>query len=578
METKRRRGIYELFVKRALDIILAGFAFIILSPLLAIVAIIARFKLGSPVVFKQARPGKDEKIFYLYKYRSMTNETDENGMLLPDSKRLTKFGKFLRKSSIDELLELWNIIVGDMSIVGPRPLSMYYLPHYSDEQRRRQSVRPGLTGLAQVNGRNNLSWDKRFEYDIEYVDNITFINDCKIIINTFFKVLKSADITVRGTHKVKDFGPYTVLKEEGRVTDKMNGMTYSEIGSFFWLDDNMPEATGKGVNWLPAAEDSAFTFSGRAAIEMAVRDILSNGSMNCIYMPSYCCVSMMQSFIDNGVKVKFYEVSRKDGRFKYELPALGAGDAVLVMDYFGLGTDAAAEAISKAHAAGAIVIEDITHSLLADEPACAESDYLVASLRKWFAVPAGGWVAKKSGKLAVKPDQCSDNAVEDKISGMKEKYAYLKGEISDKENFLATQSKFDNDLIHVDRLLEIDSTSYGIIEGTDVEAVKKQRRDNARRLCEGLEELNGAVLELPEMNLEKGTPLFLPVFLAEEDRNSLRKALIEAGMYCPVHWPEVMGANAGVRKNELSLVCDQRYSEGDMDAIVACIKQWYQNR
>lgn len=196
----------------------------------------------------------------------MTNEVGEDGRLLPDAQRLTKFGKFLRSNSLDELLELVNIIRGDMSIVGPRPLSIYYLPHYPAYLRRRHDVRPGLTGLAQVNGRNNLQWDDRFEMDIKYVDNMSFILDVKIILNTVLKVLKHADITVRGTTKVKDYGTYSILKEENNGGKKMADMTYSEIGSYFWLEGHENSSPDGDIDWLPSVEDSTFAFSGRNVI------------------------------------------------------------------------------------------------------------------------------------------------------------------------------------------------------------------------------------------------------------------------------------------------------------------------
>ena len=185
---------YEKFVKRALDIVLAGGALVVLSPVLAVTAVLVRIKLGGPVIFRQARPGKDGKVFNLYKFRSMTDEKDENGNLLPDEVRLTSFGKKLRATSLDELPELWNILKGDMSIVGPRPLLVSYLPYYTEEERHRHDVRPGLTGLAQVNGRNNLTWEQKFAYDLEYVKNISLLWDVKIVIATVGKVFSRADI------------------------------------------------------------------------------------------------------------------------------------------------------------------------------------------------------------------------------------------------------------------------------------------------------------------------------------------------------------------------------------------------
>ncbi len=175
---------YRKYFKRPLDILCALAAIIVFCWLYILVLVLVRIKLGKPVLFKQKRPGKDEKIFTLYKFRTMTDERDENGELLPDEVRLTRFGKFLRSTSLDELPEAFNILKGDMSVVGPRPLLVEYLPRYSERQRRRHEVRPGLSGLAQISGRNLLSWEERFELDVSYVEHITFLGDCKIIFLT----------------------------------------------------------------------------------------------------------------------------------------------------------------------------------------------------------------------------------------------------------------------------------------------------------------------------------------------------------------------------------------------------------
>lgn len=182
------------YIKRILDIISSLLAIIILSPLLAVTAVLVKTKLGSPVLFKQERPGKDEKIFTLMKFRTMTDERDENGELLPDDIRLTKFGKFLRSTSIDELPELFNILKGDMSVIGPRPLLVQYLPYYTEQEKHRHDVRPGLTGWAQVNGRNSLDWDHRFECDVEYVKNMSLLFDIRILFSTVLKVIGKSDV------------------------------------------------------------------------------------------------------------------------------------------------------------------------------------------------------------------------------------------------------------------------------------------------------------------------------------------------------------------------------------------------
>lgn len=205
---------YRKYIKRVLDFTLSLIALIILSPIYLILAILVRIKLGSPIIFKQERPGLNEKIFTLYKFRTMTDEKDENGKLLPDEVRLTKFGKFLRSTSLDELPELINIIKGDMSIVGPRPLLVEYLPLYNEKQKCRHNVRPGLTGYAQISGRNSISWEEKFNDDLMYIENITFIEDLKIVLKTALKVIKREGISQEGNATMEKF--------TGNKEDKMN--------------------------------------------------------------------------------------------------------------------------------------------------------------------------------------------------------------------------------------------------------------------------------------------------------------------------------------------------------------------
>lgn len=190
---------YKKYIKRILDIILSLIAIIITLPIFLIVGILILIFIGQPAIFRQKRPGKNEKIFTMYKFRTMTNKKDEDGNLLPDELRLTKLGKFLRKTSLDEIPEFINILKGDMSFVGPRPLLVEYLPYYTEEEHHRHDVRPGLTGLAQVSGRNLLNWDDRFKKDIEYVNNITFKNDLKIAFKTILIVLKKEGINSKKT-------------------------------------------------------------------------------------------------------------------------------------------------------------------------------------------------------------------------------------------------------------------------------------------------------------------------------------------------------------------------------------------
>ena len=204
-ETHYESGVYRRLFKRPFDIGLSLLALVLLCPLLFTVALLVRFKLGSPILFKQKRPGLKERTFILYKFRTMTDLRDAEGNLLPDGVRLTKFGRMLRATSLDELPELINILLGDMSIVGPRPLAMQYLPFYSPEERRRHEVRMGLSGLAQVNGRNAIGWEEKFAFDVQYVDRITFRLDLWIIIKTISQVFKRSDIGERGIDSPIDF-------------------------------------------------------------------------------------------------------------------------------------------------------------------------------------------------------------------------------------------------------------------------------------------------------------------------------------------------------------------------------------
>lgn len=203
-----KKGIYRNYLKRPMDFILSLIAIIVLSPVMLTVAVLVRIKLGSPVIFKQKRPGLNEKIFTLYKFRTMTDERDENGVLLSDEVRLTKFGKLLRSTSLDELPELFNILKGDMSVVGPRPQLVRDVVFMTPEQRRRHSVLPGLTGWAQVNGRNDITWEEKLRLDLEYIDDITFLGDLKIILMTIVKVFKRDGINTEGMDTAEDLGEY----------------------------------------------------------------------------------------------------------------------------------------------------------------------------------------------------------------------------------------------------------------------------------------------------------------------------------------------------------------------------------
>jgi lipopolysaccharide/colanic/teichoic acid biosynthesis glycosyltransferase len=205
MTEKGKKGFYQRFIKVPQDVFIALLALVVLSPVILVVAVLVRTKLGSPIIFKQERAGKDGKPFYMYKFRTMSDGRDEEGNLLPDEQRLGKFGKLLRSTSLDELPSLWNVVCTKCSLCGPRALYMKYIPRYSEHQARRLEVRPGITGLAQINGRNAISWEKRFDYDVRYVDNITFRGDWKIMFLTVAKVFKREGITSETSVTMEEF-------------------------------------------------------------------------------------------------------------------------------------------------------------------------------------------------------------------------------------------------------------------------------------------------------------------------------------------------------------------------------------
>lgn len=230
---KKKAGIYEKYIKRLMDFTLSLCALIVLSPVLLILTILGAVKMKGNPFFTQLRPGKDEKIFKLIKFRSMTCEKDKDGNLLPDEQRLTRYGKILRSTSLDELPELLNILKGDMSIVGPRPQLVRDMVFMTDEQRRRHTVRPGLTGLAQVNGRNNITWEQKFEYDLEYIEKITFLCDMRIVFETAVKVIKRSDTVREGTASDMDYGDWLILsgKVNQELYDKKNEEARILIGA-----------------------------------------------------------------------------------------------------------------------------------------------------------------------------------------------------------------------------------------------------------------------------------------------------------------------------------------------------------
>lgn len=349
---------------------------------------------------------------------------------------------------------------------------------------------------------------------------------------------------------------------------------HREIGSYFWLegtetlaDDLLP------AEWLPHSGDCVYTFSGRVAIEYAINDIMKTHDVKSVYMPAYCCVSMVQPFLDKNIKVDFYDIEY-DGEIHYKVDTNKRCSIFFTMTYFGLGICHVDEITEEFKKRGIPVIEDITHSLLCNNPLSARADYGVASLRKWLAIPTGGYLIKQVGKLLSKPSLSGEQAVQSKIKAMHGKYDYLINGVGTKEKFLKGYANFENGLIRFDRKLQVDLLSAGILNKIDIEAVINQRRKNAKVLYDGLRGISNLQFLEPNPDWGEHTPLFVPILLETEKRDELHQYLIDNGVYCPIHWPEVIGTKIGIRANELSLICDYRYDEDDMNFVVNLIKTW----
>ena len=572
-----KHAFYRQYGKRMLDVILSLTAIIILSPVLLILVILVRIVHGSPVFFTPTRPGKDEKVFRLYKFRTMSNAKDKNGILLPETERVTKLGTFMRASSLDELPELFNILKGDMSIVGPRPQAKNSLPAYPDRYRARFQVSPGLTGLAQINGRNGLDWNTRYEYDLEYVEKLSFLYDVRVVLGTVLKLFKKGEVTIPGTTDLLGYNAYRRLETEGTVLEVGKNGRRPEIGGGFSLSRDEAEGPKKGpLPWLPGVSDSAFTLAGRGAIDQALTDIAAKRRIRTALVPSYLSFGMLQPFIEKNIRYEFYDVTWNGEHFEYQLDQGKAADVVLITSYYGVDTAYTDEWIKRLHKKGCIVIEDITHTLLSARQGSEAADYYTASLRKWFAIPSGGWIGKTKGKLKQKPFLSGDDKTRDVIRAMQAKEDYLTGKLDAKKDILVGAEEFETWLVLMDPMTKIDTLSLRKLYVLDIPLIRETRIRNAKRLFIQLKDVKELTFLQKEEVLDDHCPLGVPVLAADGRRNDLAKALASEGIFCHVNWAERMGAESGIRDSELTLVCDQRYTIDDMDRMASVIRAFFE--
>lgn len=349
-----------------------------------------------------------------------------------------------------------------------------------------------------------------------------------------------------------------------------------EIGSHFEFDHNIRKTKRRNGSWLPSFYDSFYTFSGRSAIELAIKDIRLEREIKSVYMPSYCCKSMVDPFLENDIEVIFYDVyfEEKEG-IKYNIDLNTDCDIFFAISYFGIEEFQHDSILKLLKSKGTIIIEDTTHRLLGEESHSSYADYTIASLRKWFPIATGGLISKQKSKLNIIPNKDSDSLIKGKIQAMKQKTDYIDGKDVDKVTFLNNMRKFEKEFRKRDYRYKIDSVSLSILENIDIELVRHKRRNNARTLYDGINELKHIKLLIPNPDFDNISPLFSPIMMERNKRDELRSFLIKHNIYCPVHWPNTEVNSSSISNSELSLICDQRYSFDDMKHIVELITKWY---
>lgn len=536
---------YKCFFKRVFDLIISFVALIVLSPLFIVLIIVGIIVMKGNPFFVQKRPGKNEKIFKLIKFRSMTEKKDANGDYLPDDERMTPYGEWIRSTSLDELPELINILKGDMAIVGPRPLLIEYLTLYNEEQKHRHDVRPGLTGLAQINGRFNILWKDKLAYDSEYARNVTMLGDIKIILKTIMMVFERENVEndVMGSwypflgNDVED-QQIAILKEKNK-----------EIGSSFW---NV-EVCDRENNIFPKS-DIRWFISGRAALNHILNDILDkNHNIKSAELPSWCCETMIEPFIKNGINVSFYSCVLENNKIIKKIN--NNSDILLNMNYFGFENN---DIDYKG-----IVIKDVTHSIFTKES--YKADYVYGSLRKWSGFATAGFAYCRKGFAVSEINNNCKEYEDSRKKEMNEKMKYINGETTKRDFY----QQYLNNEANLNDLYNFCSSKEEMNKARvlDVERIRNIRRENAKELLNTV--FDYAIFK----NLDEiDCPLFVPIIVPNGKRDELQKYLIDKKIYCPKHWQIsslhiLNDAEKYIYDNELSLICDQRYTIDDMRLI-----------
>lgn len=584
---------YKLLFKRIFDIVLTLAGVLILSPVLVILCLLVRIKLGSPVFYRQIRITKNEKPFRIIKFRTMSNARNDEGNLLPDEQRFTKFGNFLRNTSLDELPELFNVLKGEMSLVGPRPLYTEYLPYYTKEESIRHTVRAGVTGLAQINGRNLSKWEERFSYDMKYVQEMSLLNDMKILWHTFFKVTRQENI---GQPSVDEELPLnlarTVMQEDkvalvSNINSKYGKTdTYiqvvKEVGGDFAISTFDSKKTASSCcifnNW-----DAQFVSTCRSAIREILDEITLNISNKVAFVPAFTCHVCVEPFVEKGYMVYPYPVNR-DLSINYsglkELVYKYNPTVILVHSYFGINTLSGVSAyLEELRNKDILVIEDLTHGMWG-EYGFLKVPYHIGSIRKWMEIPDGAFICGLKRDLSkLEEDEPLVNA---KTKGMLEKHRYLANDSNINKEYRSMQIEAEAILDSRKDTFQMSGLSAGLLNDLDTDSFKKKRRENYNFLFRLLSQIPQITLIFGECNVDE-VPFMLPVYIPEH-RKELQNYLVENKIFptiiwgCPAEIEGFIDENARyIYDHILCFHCDQRYNQEDMDRIASTINMYYKH-
>lgn len=535
---------YKIFFKRLIDFVIALIALLCIGWFLIIIAIWLKLaNKGAGAFFFQERSGKNGKIFKIVKFKTMTDEKDAQGNLLPDKYRLTKVGKFIRSTSLDELPQLWNMLVGDMALIGPRPLVEKYIPLYNKKHMKRHEVRPGITGWAQVNGRNKAKFSQKFDLDVWYVDHCSFKTDIKIVFLTMKKVFFREDIGEGGS-------------EMGQVDDLQFAIRMVKFGSDYPIINDYK----KGISVKQLYSNANYYASGRQALI----DLISNNKWEKLWIPEYFCYDTLEGVKSTGIEIAFYkDYPGFDDNESIRKLKLKEGDVLLRINYFGM-RDWRDEISFKIP-----VIEDHTHDLAGEWAMKSNADYCIASLRKCLPVCEGGmlWSPKKFA-LPKSPISTSENdrLASMRYEAMKQKRDFLDGNITDRRTFRRMYVESEN-MFATLPISKISMDSWNVVEELDIQDWNRRKKNN----WEKLQCLKEEGVEILQPEKESLTPFSLILlFKTKQERDKVRTLLINRQtVYPAVLWriPYEYGiACVDFGDRMLSIHVDGRY-DNDLEEL-----------